>query len=142
MKIIIGSDHAGFKLKEEVKEFLMSKGHEVEDVGAYSEESVDYPEYGSKVARGILSKEFDKGIAICGSGIGISIAANRHKGIRCALCNEPLSAKLTRLHNDANVLAMGGRMIGTEMAKEIVDVFLNTEFEGGRHVRRVCMLDD
>ncbi len=135
MKIAIGCDHAGYKLKEEVKGFLTE--HEVIDLGTNSEESVDYPDFGKAVGRAVAGGEADYGIVICGSGIGISIAANKVDGIRCALCSEPLSAKLSRLHNNANVLAMGARLIGVEMAKEITQVFLSTEFEGGRHERRV-----
>lgn len=137
MKIGIGSDHGGFDLKEQIlKEF---KGGEVEfvDYGTKSLESVDYPDFGKAVGQAVVSGEIDRGIVICGTGIGISIAANKVKGVRCALCNELYSAKMSRHHNNANVLAMGGRVIGPGLAIEIVRVFLQEEFEGGRHSRRV-----
>lgn len=137
MKISIGSDHAGFELKEHIKNYITKKGFEVIDEGTNGTESVDYPDFGKAVGERVSSKEADYGIAICGSGIGISIAANKVKNIRCALVNEPLSAKLSRTHNDANVVAFGSRLIGNTMAEEIVDVFLSTDFEGGRHCNRV-----
>lgn len=140
MKISIGSDHAGYNLKEHIKKYLVKKGYEIIDEGTDTTESVDYPDFGKAVGERVSSKEVDKGIVICGSGIGISIAANKVQGIRCALVNEPFSAKLSRQHNDANVLAMGGRLIGSQMAEEIVEAFLNTEFEGGRHCNRVNKL--
>ena len=140
MKISIGSDHAGYNLKEHIKKYLVQKGYEIIDEGTDTTDSVDYPDFGKAVGERVSSKEVDKGIVICGSGIGISIAANKIQGIRCALVNEPLSAKLSRQHNDANVVAMGGRLIGTQMAEEIVEAFLNTEFEGGRHCNRVNKL--
>jgi ribose 5-phosphate isomerase B len=141
MIISVGSDHAGFELKEHIKKYLEQKNFEVIDEGTHSTESVDYPDYGKAVGMRVASGEADFGIAVCGSGIGISIAANKVDGIRCALVSEPLSAELSRRHNDANVLAMGGRLIGKQMAEKIVDVFLNTEFEGGRHERRVKKLN-
>ncbi|MBO7299917.1 MAG: ribose 5-phosphate isomerase B [Tidjanibacter sp.] len=137
MKIAIGCDHAAFLFKEEIKNYLIEKGHEVVDKGCYSPERADYPDYGVAVGEAVASGECEKGVAICGSGIGISIAANKVKGVRCALCSEPLSARLSRSHNDANVLAMGARLIGLEMGKEIVDVWLATKFEGGRHIGRI-----
>ncbi len=140
MKVALGSDHAGFFLKEKVIAYLGQKGIEVEDMGPYNAERVDYPVYGKKVGEKVASGEVDKGIVICGSGIGISIAANKVKGIRAALCADPLSARLCREHNDANVLAMGARLIGETMALEIVDTFLNTDFQGGRHQQRIDLI--
>ncbi len=137
MKIGIGSDHGGFELKEAVKEYLQGKNIEVVDYGTYNEESVDYPDYGEKVATAVVEKEVDRGIVVCGTGIGISIAANKVKGARCALCSEEYSARMSRKHNDANVLALGGRVIGQELAFSIVDAYLEEDFEGGRHERRV-----
>ena len=118
----------------------MESNYEVEDLGTHSLDSVDYPDYGKAVARNVVDNKSDFGIVVCGSGIGISIAANKVEGARCALCNEPLSAELSRLHNNANILSLGGRLIGLEMAKKIVDTFLATKFEGGRHERRVNLL--
>lgn len=141
MKIAVGSDHAGFELKEYVKEYLKEQDYEIIDCGTDGLESVDYPDYGKKVGETVASGDADYGVVVCGSGIGISIAVNKVKGIRCALVGEPLSAKLSRQHNNANVLAMGGRLTGTQMAEEILDVFFSTEFEGGRHKRRVSKLD-
>lgn len=137
MKISIGSDHAGFDLKEELRKYLEDEGYEVLDEGTYSKDSVDYPDYGKKVGQRVAGGQADRGLVVCGSGIGISIAANKVDGIRCALVSEPLSAQLSRLHNNANVLALGGRLTGVEMAKECLKVFLETEFEGGRHQRRI-----
>ncbi|HEY4543828.1 MAG TPA: ribose 5-phosphate isomerase B [Tissierellaceae bacterium] len=137
MKIGIGSDHGGFELKEAVKEYLQGKNIDVVDYGTYNEESVDYPDYGKKVATAVVEKEVDRGIVVCGTGIGISIAANKVKGARCALCSEEYSARMSRKHNDANVLALGGRVIGQELAFSIVDAYLEEDFEGGRHERRV-----
>lgn len=141
MKIAIGCDHAGFELKEYIKEVLKEKNIEVIDLGTNSTDSVDYPDYGHAVGEKVRDKKADCGVAICGTGIGISIACNKVKGIRCALCSEPLSAEFARRHNDANVLALGGRLIGKEMAKKILEVFLNTEFEGGRHERRIKKIE-
>ena len=135
--IAIGSDHGGFELKEKLMEHLSERGLEYKDFGTYSSASCDYPVYAKAVARAVASGECDRGILICGTGVGISISANKIKGIRAALCGDWYSAKYTRLHNDANVLCMGGRVIGAGLAAEIVDVFLDTEFEGGRHARRV-----
>ncbi|MGL4998882.1 MAG: ribose 5-phosphate isomerase B [Cetobacterium sp.] len=137
MKIALGADHGGFALKEIVKNHLEAKGFEVLDKGTYSTESVDYPTFAKSVAKSILEEEADFGILICGTGIGISIAANRFKGIRAALCSNTTMAKLTRQHNDANILALGARMTGDILALEIVDQFLETEFEGGRHLTRI-----
>lgn len=137
MKIAIGCDHAAFSFKEEIKTYLTEKGHEVVDKGCYSPERADYPDHGIAVGEAVARGECERGIVICGSGIGISIAANKVKGVRCALCSEPLSARLSRNHNDANVLAMGARLIGLEMGKAIVDAWLEAEFEGGRHIGRI-----
>ena len=137
MKISMGCDHGGYLLKEHVKKYLTDKGHEIVDCGCHSLDSCDYPEFGGAAARAVADGECERGIVICTSGIGISISANKIKGIRCALCSEPLSAEMTRRHNNANMLAMGAGMIGPNMAERLVDVFLTTEFEGGRHQRRV-----
>lgn len=142
MKIIIGSDHAGFELKEQIKAFIEGQlGKEVEDVGVYSTESADYPLVGHKVAEEIAQGRFPFGILICGTGIGMSMVANRHKGVRAALCHNILTARLSRQHNDANILTMGGRIIGITLAQEMVREFLATPFEGGRHERRVNQID-
>ena len=137
MKIAIGCDHAAYTFKEEIKAYLAEKGHTLIDKGCYSAERADYPDHGIAVGEAVASGEAERGVVICGSGIGISIAANKVKGVRCALCSEPLSARLSRNHNDANVLVMPGRFIPMEMAEKIVDAFLSTPFEGGRHCRRV-----
>ncbi len=142
MKLIIGSDHAGFPLKTQVKTLLENMGHTMEDVGCHSEDSVDYPVYGKAVATGVASGEFLKGILICGSGLGMSMIANRFTGVRAALCNDLYSAVLSRLHNDSNLLVMGGRLIGSDLASEIVKTWLETEFDGGRHQRRIEQLDE
>ena len=141
MKIAIGSDHGGYLLKQDVLVWLEEHDIDFEDFGCYSRESVDYPIYGEKVARAVAAGEADFGIVICTTGIGISIAANKVKGIRCAHCTDVLSAEMTRRHNNANVLAMGAGLTGTNVALRMVEVFLNTEFEGGRHQRRVDLLD-
>ena len=135
-------DHAGYELKNKIKALLGEKGYKVRDFGTHSEDSCDYPDFGSAAARAVASGECDKGIVVCTTGIGISIAANKVKGIRCALCGDPLSAELTRRHNNANMLAMGAGIIGPMMAERIVDIFLDTAFEGGRHERRVNLLMD
>ena len=137
MKISIGSDHGGYALKQELIAYLQEKGHEVKAFGCHDTSSCDYPDFGEAAARAVASGACERGIVICTTGIGISISANKVKGIRCALCSEPYSAEMTRRHNDANVLAMGAGMIAPMMAKRIVDVFLSTEFEGGRHQRRI-----
>lgn len=141
MKIVIGSDHAGFALKQTLLAHLKEEDYEIYDVGTYSESSVDYPIYGRKVAETVTSGQADLGIAICGTGIGIGISANKVPGCRAAICSEPYSAKMSRLHNNANVLAIGARVVGDELAKMIVDTWLNTGFLGGRHARRVGMID-
>ena len=140
--IAIGCDHGGFALKQEVMRHLDELGLAYKDFGTYSEESCDYPIYGEAVARLVSSGECDKGIVICTTGIGISIAANKIKGIRCAHCADCLEAEMTRRHNDANILAMGARVLGPGLALKIVDTFLNTEFEGGRHARRIALISD
>lgn len=140
--IAIGSDHAGFPLKEEIKKYLESKGIEFVDCGAYSAESCDYPLQAKKTCDKVVSGECEKAILCCGTGIGISMAANKVKGIRAACCSDYFSAKYTRMHNDANVLCMGARVIGAGAALELVEVFLNTEFEGGRHQRRVDQITE
>lgn len=142
MKIVLGSDHGGFSLKEVLKEYLTKKGIEVVDKGCFSTDSVDYPIYAKYVAETILNKEADFGVIICGTGLGISIAANRFKGIRAALCYNTTMAKLSREHNNANILAMGARMTGDVLAIEILEEFLSTKFEGGRHQRRIDMIED
>ena len=137
MKIALAADHAGFALKTDLAAWLREGGHDVLDLGTNSEESVDYPEFGAKLARAVASGEATRGIAVCGSGIGISIAVNRNPACRCARVDDPLSARLSREHNDANVLALGGRLIGGDMARACVTAFLGTEFAGGRHQRRI-----
>ena len=137
MKIVIGSDHGAVELKEEVKKVLAELEVEVKDVGTFGTDSVDYPEIAEKVCAEVVSGAAERGIALCGTGIGISIAANKIKGIRCALCHDVFSAKMSREHNNANVLAMGGRVIGYGPAGEIVRAWVAAEFEGGRHERRV-----
>jgi ribose 5-phosphate isomerase B len=141
MLILIGSDHAGFKLKEEIKTYLSSLNITYKDCGTFSEDSVDYPDFGHAVANDVLNKQADLGIIICGSGNGINISANKHKGIRSALCWNEEIAKLARLHNDANILALPGRFIDTEEAKRAVKIFITTEFEGGRHQNRINKIE-
>ncbi len=135
--LAIASDHAGYALKENLKSYVQELGHPIIDLGTHSDASVDYPDYGHAIADAITQKQAALGIAICGSGIGISIAANRHAGIRCALVSDGLSAQLAREHNNANILALGARLIGTDMARECVRRFLSTAFAGGRHLTRV-----
>ena len=142
MKVIIGSDHAGFPLKTQVKNMLESMGYTITDAGCFSEDSVDYPAYGKAVAAEVASGEVPRGILICGSGLGMSMIANRFIGVRAALCNDLYSAVLSRQHNDANLLVLGGRLIGSDLAGEIVTTWLATEFDGGRHERRVAQLDE
>ena len=140
--IALGCDHGGFELMQEVKKFLQDKGVAYKDFGCDSLASTDYPIYAKRVARAILSGECEKGILICGTGIGISITANKFKGIRAALCSDCFSAEATRLHNDANILAMGGRVVGPGLAVKIVDTFLNTPFSGDeRHIRRISEME-
>ena len=136
-KIAIASDHGGFDLKESIIAFLLKKGWEIDNLGAPSTDSVDYPDYGIKLAEAIIDKKFVRGILICGTGIGMSVIVNRFPGIRGTLCSDVYTAKMSREHNDSNILIMGGRVIGPGLAIEILDTWLNTEFEGGRHQRRL-----
>ena len=140
MKIAIGNDHTAIELKNIIKEFVEEKGYEVIDLGTNSTESCDYPIYGEKVGRAVADGQADLRIAICGTGVGISMAANKIKGIRACCCSDSFSCEYTRRHNDANALCMGGRVVGAGLACQLVDIFLNTEFEGGRHQRRIDKL--
>lgn len=140
MRIALAADHAGYVLKDELAAWLRETGHEVTDLGTNGPESVDYPAFGARLAEEIASGRADRGIAVCGSGIGISIAVNRNPACRCARVDDPLSARLAREHNDANALALGGRLIGTDMAKACIDAFIGTDFAGGRHQRRIDQL--
>jgi ribose 5-phosphate isomerase B len=142
MKIALGSDHGGYRLKEEIKKFLEAEKLEYTDYGTCTTESVDYPDFAEKVAQAVVEGESIKGIIICGTGIGISIAANKVPGIRCALCHDTFSARATRQHNDSNILALGERVIGVGLAMDIVKVWLTTEFEGGRHSIRVAKITE
>ena len=142
MKIAIGCDHAGYELKEIIRDKLNSEGYEIIDLGTNSSESVDYPIYGKAVGEKVASGECDKGIAICGTGIGISISCNKVKGVRAALCNTEHLAKMSREHNDANVLCLGAREIDKELALKIVDKWFSTDFLGGKHLRRIKMLEE
>ncbi|MEO5578334.1 MAG: ribose 5-phosphate isomerase B [Sphingomicrobium sp.] len=142
MRIALSADHAGYELKDALAAWLREAGHEAIDLGTNGPESVDYPDFGARLARALVAGDAERGIAICGSGIGIAIAANRNPGCRCAQVNEPLSASLARTHNDANAIALGARLIGVDMAKACVTAFLTTDFEGGRHQHRVDMLKD
>lgn len=141
MKVAIASDHGGFNLKSEIVRYLDDKGIDYEDFGTNSGDSVDYPDFARPLSEKVKNGEFDRGILICGTGIGMSIAANRISGVRCALVHDTFSARATREHNNSNVLAMGERVIGVGLALEIVDVWLNTEFEGGRHERRINKIE-
>ena len=138
--IVIASDHGGYAMKEELKAHLTEKGVEFEDIGTHSEASCDYPEFAAAAARGVAAGKYEKGILICGTGIGMSLAANKIKGIRCALLSDCFSAEMSRAHNDANMMSLGARVVGIELAKRMVDVFLSTEFLGGRHGRRVELI--
>lgn len=142
MKLAIGSDHVGIELKPTIIEYVQSLGHEVEDFGPFSDERTDYPIYGKKVAEEVATGNFDGGILICGTGVGISIAANKVDGIRAVVCSEPYSAKLSKEHNNTNIVAFGSRVVGSELAKMIVKEWLDAEFEGGRHGKRVEMIAD
>lgn len=141
MKIAIGSDHAGFLLKQKLIKLLEHRGHQVHDLGCHSEDSIDYPDYAHPVADEVLNNRVDKGILICGSGNGISMTANKHQGIRCALCWNAEIASLARQHNDANIVSLPARFISDEEAFEITDIFLSTSFEGGRHANRVAKIN-
>ena len=138
--IIIGSDHAAYPLKEKVKDYLIGKGIDVKDVGTDSEKSVDYPDFGKKVAAMVSNSNFKRGILMCGTGIGMSMVANKFSHVRAALCTEPFSAEMSRRHNDSNILVMGGRMTGETLALEIVRVWLETPFDGGRHQKRLKII--
>ena len=140
MRIALAADHAGYSLKDELVRWLGEQGHEVSDLGTNGPESVDYPEFGARLAKVVADGEAERGIVVCGSGIGISIAVNRNSACRCARVSDPLSAQLSREHNDANVLALGARLIGSDMARACVAAFLDTDFAGGRHQRRVDQL--
>lgn len=137
MRVFLGSDHAGFEMKEALKPYLRQRGIDVTDVGADSEESVDYPDYAEKVARAVSEGRADRGVLVCGSGIGMAMAANKVPGVRAAMVTDPELAKMMRLHNDGNVVTLGGRYIPLQTAEEILDAFFDTKFEGGRHQRRV-----
>ena len=141
MKIALGCDHGGYELKEYIKTVIEKLGHEYEDFGCHNLDSCDYPDFGAAAARAVADGNCDKGIVVCTTGIGISIAANKVKGIRCAHCTDAWSAEMTRRHNNANVLALGAGVTGPKVAERMVEIFLNTEFEGGRHERRVNQLD-
>ena len=142
MRIALAADHAGYELKDALAAWLREAGHEITDLGTNGAESVDYPQFGAKLAAEVASGRAERGIAVCGSGIGISISVNRNPAARCALVSEPLSAKLSREHNDANVIAMGARLTGIDMAKACLDAFLSTDFAGDRHARRVDKLSN
>ena len=139
--IAIASDHAGYELKEKLKKHLEEKGFEYRDFGTYGTESCDYPVFAKKACNAVISGECEKAILVCGTGIGVSMAANKIKGIRAAVCSDTYSAKYTRLHNNANALCMGARVIGEGLAAEITDIFLTTPFEGGKHQRRIDMFE-
>lgn len=141
MRVAVGSDHAGLEMKNAVIDILRETGHEYQDFGTDRPESVDYPDFGEKVSEAVSRGMADRGILICGTGIGMSIVANKFQHIRAALCNEAFSARMSRLHNDANVLVLGGRIIGKDLAKEIVKTWLTTPFEGGRHENRLKKID-
>ena len=142
MRIALSADHAGYLLKDELAAWLREQGHEIIDLGTNGPESVDYPHFGALLAETIADGRAERGVTVCGSGIGVGIAANRNPACRCAIVDEPLSAQLARRHNDANAIALGARLIGIEMAKACVEAFLSTEFEGGRHQRRVDQLSN
>ena len=140
MKVSLACDHAGFELKEKVKKYLEGKSFEVRDLGCYSAERVDYPVFGEKAANAVVSKECEAGVLICGTGIGISLAANKVKGIRAAVCSEPVSARLAKEHNNANIIAFGARIVGEEMAYAILDAYFSASFQEGRHAERVGII--
>ena len=141
MTVFIGTDHAGFAVKDYVKEILVELGHKVEDMGPFDDDRVDYPDYAKKVAKGVMSEKDSMGVLICGTGIGISIAANKVQGIRAGLCHDTYTAKATREHNDANILCFGERVVGRGVIKDMVEIFLSTEFAGGRHADRVNKIE-
>ena len=140
--IIMGSDHAAFELKEKIKTYLLNKGYIVEDAGTTSEESVNYVDYGKKVAKAVSEGRFSKGILLCGTGLGMSMTANRFANVRAAICSDVFSVKMSRLHNDSNILVLGGRLIGDILAYELVQTWLDTRFEGGRHLERIQSIEE
>jgi ribose 5-phosphate isomerase B len=140
-RIIVGGDHAGLALKRALVEALTTKGYAVEDIGSHDESAADYPDYARRVASMVANGDAPLGLLVCGTGVGMSMAANRYAGVRAVVCSEPFSAMMARRHNDANVLCLGARVVGSGLAEEILDVFLATEFEGGRHSRRVAKID-
>lgn len=142
MKIAIGNDHAATALKMEIMEYVKSLGHEVINFGTDSNESCNYPEFGEKVGRAVVSGEADRGILICGTGVGISLAANKVRGVRCGVCSDTVTAHLIKEHNDANIIAFGARIVGSELAKDIVKSYLEAEFMGGRHQNRIDMISE
>ncbi|HBV86711.1 MAG TPA: ribose 5-phosphate isomerase B [Desulfosporosinus sp.] len=142
MKVALGADHGGFELKETIRRHLETQGIEVQDFGTHSKDSVDYPKYGFAVGSAIIKEKADLGIVVCGTGLGISMAANKIPGIRAAVCSETFSARMAREHNNANILALGARVIGVGLALDIVDIFLKTEFTGGRHALRISLISD
>jgi ribose 5-phosphate isomerase B len=142
MKLAIGADHGGYLLKEEIKVYLTARGIEFEDFGTFSEASVDYPQIAAKVAHAVANGTYERGLLFCGTGIGISIAANKVKGIRAAVCADEFSAEFCRRHNNANIFCLGGRVVTTEQAKKLVGIYLDTPFEGDRHLRRVSQITD
>ena len=141
MRWAVASDHAGYELKEAVERQLRAKGLDVTDLGPHDASRTDYPDWGHRLGEAVARGEYDRGVLVCGSGVGISIAANRHAGVRCALCGDPYTAKMSRAHNDANVLALGARVVGAGVAEEIVEAFVATPFEGGRHADRIAKID-
>lgn len=141
MRIFVGSDHAGFDLKVELLRAMRDAGHDVEDLGTHSKESTDYPDYAHRVAAAVTAEEGARGVLVCGTGLGMSMAANRHPGVRAALCHETFSARMARAHNDANVLCMGARVVGPGLAIDVLEAFLAGAFEGGRHARRVGKIE-
>jgi len=141
MRVAVGADHAGFELKESLKKRLVASGHQVDDVGTHDTASTDYPDWAAKVARRIATHAAERGLLVCGSGVGMAIAANRHRGVRAVATGDPFTVQLARRHNDANVLALGARIVALPLAEELVDLFLSTPFDGGRHQPRVEKLD-
>ncbi len=141
MRWVLAADHAGFELKEAVEKLLRARGLDVTDLGTHDTDRTDYPDWGHALGEVIASGEYQRGVLVCGSGVGISIAANRHRGVRAALCNDLYTARMSRAHNDANVLAMGARVVGLGVAEAIVEAFITTEFEGGRHTDRVVKIE-
>ena len=142
MKLAVASDHAGFEMKEKVRKHLEAEGHSVEDLGCYDSESCDYPDYAKKLCEALLNDIIERGVLVCGTGLGMSYAANRYKGIRAALCLNPQMAEMARAHNDANVLVLGARLIDFPAARDIINVWIETPFDGGRHLRRIQKLDE